>query len=400
MLRLTLKMCVIGALSILLLVPTAFICTLTKERADRRQEMVRKSSMAWGGSHQLAGPVLQVGSKQYFPEHVKVDATVQAENRHRGIYEIPFYSADVELTAVYNLPGALPKASVTLYGLRISEAEIQSSLLNDAWLGLGAGNPQESITGTGAFAAGKNTIKLKFKLLGTQRLHVLPAASRTEFRITSNWPHPNFSGASLPAERAVKPDGFSASWILNNVNPAAMAPELDAYQYGGKSEQPEDIQSSGVDFYVPVDMYARIERAVKYAALFISLTFLTFFVFEAVAGLTIHPVQYLFVGLALSLFFLLLLSLAEHIGFEGAYGLAMVACVGLVALYSQLFLRSRKRTLLLGGILIALYAFLYVVLVLEMYSLLAGSVGLFIILALTMYATRNIDWYARDTKTA
>lgn len=399
MLRLTLKMAVIGSLSILLLVPTAFICTLTKERSDRRQEMVRKSSLAWGGSHQLAGPVLLVGSKQYYPDLVKVDAAVQAENRHRGIYEIPFYSADVELSAVYNLPAALPKAGITLYGLRISEAEIQSALLNDAWIGFAAGSAGESITSSGAFAAGKNTIKLKFKLLGTQRLHVLPAAARTEFRITSNWPHPNFSGASLPAERSVKSDGFSASWILNNVNPAAMAPELDAYQYGGKIEQPEDIQSSGVDFYVPVDMYARIERAVKYAALFISLTFLTFFVFEAVAGLAIHPVQYLFVGLALSLFFLLLLSLAEHIGFEAAYAAAMFACVGLVGLYSQIFLRSKKRTLLLGGILTALYAFLYVVLVLEMYSLLAGSVGLFVILALTMYATRNIDWY-RDTKTA
>lgn len=392
MLRLTLKMAVIGSLSVLLLIPTAFICTLTKERSDRRQETIRKSSQAWGSAHVLAGPVLQVGSRQYFPELIKIDAAVQAESRHRGIYEIPFYSADVELTATYNLPADLAKASITLHGLRISETEIQSALLNNSWLSLSGEASSPQISGTAALPAGKNTITMKFKLLGTQRLHVLPAGNRTELRITSNWPHPNFSGAALPAEREVKTDGFKASWIINNVNPASMAPELARYEHE-KGEDAEDIQSSGVDFFVPVDMYARIERAVKYAALFISLTFLTFFVFEAVAGLTIHPVQYLFVGLALSLFFLLLLSLAEHTGFEAAYALAMTGCVGLIGLYSQIFLKSRRRTLLLGGILTALYGFLYIVLVLEMYSLLAGSLGLFVILALTMYATRNIDWY-------
>lgn len=397
MLRLTLKMAVIGSLSVLLLIPTAFICTLTKERSDRRQETIRKSALAWGGAHVLAGPVLQVGSKQYFPELVKIDASVQAESRHRGIYEIPFYSADVELTASYNLPADLPKASITLHGLRVSEAEIHSVLLNNAWLSLSGDGSASQISGTAAMPAGKNTISMKFRLLGTQKFHVLPAANRTELRITSNWPHPNFSGAALPAEREIRADGFKAAWTINNVNPASMAPELAAYEHE-KSDDPEDIQSSGVDFFVPVDIYARIERAAKYAALFISLTFLTFFVFEAVAGLTIHPVQYLFVGLALSLFFLLLLSLAEHIGFAGAYALAMAGCVGLIGLYSQIFLKSKKRTLMLGGILASLYGFLYVVLVLEMYSLLAGSLGLFVILALTMYATRNIDWY-KDERT-
>jgi inner membrane protein involved in colicin E2 resistance len=136
MLRLTLKMAVIGSLSVLLLIPTAFICTLTKERSDRRQETIRKSSQAWGSAHVLAGPVLQVGSRQYFPELIKIDAAVQAESRHRGIYEIPFYSADVELTATYNLPADLAKASITLHGLRISETEIQSALLNNSWLSL------------------------------------------------------------------------------------------------------------------------------------------------------------------------------------------------------------------------------------------------------------------------
>jgi inner membrane protein len=148
--------------------------------------------------------------------------------------------------------------------------------------------------------------------------------------------------------------------------------------------------------FVPVDIYAQIERASKYAMLFISLTFLTFFVFEAVAGLQIHPVQYLFVGLALSLFFLLLLSLAEHIGFARAYGLASVADLGLITAYSLKILKSRTRAGILLGVLAGLYSFLYVVLQLEMYSLLAGSIGLFLILAIVMYATRNIDWYAKE----
>ncbi|MBL8018656.1 MAG: inner membrane CreD family protein, partial [Leptospirales bacterium] len=199
---------------------------------------------------------------------------------------------------------------------------------------------------------------------------------------------------------SISSEGFKASWTFRSQDPSMLGPELDQNDFEASVKPDEDVQSFGVDFFVPVDLYAQIERAVKYSMLFIALTFLTFFIFEVVAGLQIHPVQYLFVGLALSLFFLLLLSLAEHIGFGKAYTIAATADIALIAAYTFKILNSKLRSGILFAILTGLYAFLYVILQLEMYSLLAGSIGLFVILALVMYATRNIDWYARDTRTA
>lgn len=397
MLRLTLKMAVVGAISLFLLLPTAFICTLTKERSDRRAEVIRNTSQGWGGAHVLSGPILEVQGKRFFPKSVSVTGSVQAESRHRGIFEVPFYQADLEMRAEFDAP-ALANSSVVLYGTRPGEIEISEARIGDQALSFAAAKDQPgAVAAKAGSVAGKTLVSLKFRLLGTQRLHFLPSAEKTEVRLSSNWPHPNFSGAMLPASRSINSDGFTASWTLNNRNPASVNPELQVHDYVEQTDDSEAVQSSGVDFFSPVDIYARIERAVKYAALFITLTFLTFFVFEAVASLTIHPVQYLFVGLALSIFFLLLLSLAEHIGFGAAYAIAASACVGLVWFYSRVFLRTNRRTAILGGILTALYGFLYVVLVLEQYSLLAGSVGLFIILAAAMTATRNIDWYQRET---
>ncbi|MCE9598311.1 MAG: cell envelope integrity protein CreD [Spirochaetia bacterium] len=400
MLRLSIKLAIIGTLSLLLLIPTITICSLTKERKERRDEIVQKSGMIWGSTHALAGPVIILGSKKYFPTSLDIRASVNAEVRHRGIFEVPFYSSDIEIKATYNLPGSLAKPLVVIGGLRRGEADITEATLDrETGLYFAQSEKQRQIHAlVPVMESGKHEIKMKFRLLGTQRLHFLPVANQTNVTMTSNWPHPNFSGAMLPSERSVNKDGFKATWGYQSQDPSMMGPELDQNEYEISLKPDEDVQSFGVDFFVPVDLYTQIERAVKYSMLFIALTFLTFFIFEVVAGLQIHPVQYLFVGLALSLFFLLLLSMAEHIGFGKAYVLASTADIALIAIYTLKILKSKIRSGILLAILAGLYAFLYVILQLEMYSLLAGSIGLFVILALVMYATRNIDWYARDIK--
>lgn len=396
MIRLTIKMALIGALSTMLLIPTAYICSLTKERKDRRDEVARSTGNLWGSHHEI-GTILEAGKESILPQSVDVTGSVLAETRNRGIYSLPFYSADITMQVQFFLERESQASVIRLYGVKASEADFLTSKLDDLEIRFkGDDEPRQVAAHAGTLSRGTHKLTIHFKMNGTQRLHFVPAANTLTVDLKSNWPHPNFSGSILPAERTIDANGFHAKWIVKPQNASAFLAELKNNEYRETLTEGEEATSFGVDFFVPVDIYAQIERASKYAMLFISLTFLTFFVFEAVAGLQIHPVQYLFVGLALSLFFLLLLSLAEHIGFARAYGLASVADLGLITAYSLKILKSRTRAGILLGVLAGLYSFLYVVLQLEMYSLLAGSIGLFLILAIVMYATRNIDWYAKE----
>ncbi|MBL8022206.1 MAG: inner membrane CreD family protein, partial [Leptospirales bacterium] len=203
MLRLSIKLAIIGTLSLLLMIPTITICSLTKERKERRDEIIQKSGMIWGTTHALAGPVIVLGSKKFYPTSLDVKANVNAEVRHRGIFEVPFYSSDIEITATYDLPGSLQKASAIIGGLRRGEADIGTATLDRTTaLYFTQGEKQREIRAfIPAMEGGKREIHIKLRLLGTQRLHFLPIANQTNVSMTSNWPHPNFSGAVLPAER-------------------------------------------------------------------------------------------------------------------------------------------------------------------------------------------------------
>ena len=210
--------------------------------------------------------------------------------------------------------------------------------------------------------------------------------------MTSNWPSPSFLGNHLPRTREISDSGFTAAWQI-----ASLGRELPS-QWTDRSPPSSSAHNAafGVSFYMPVSLYQLTLRATKYAILFIGLSFVAYFLFEVLCSLRLHPLQYLLVGFANAMFYLLLLSLAEHVGFGWAYFASAAASVGLVAGYSAAILGGRRRGLVIAAVLAALYAFLYMTLKAETYALLAGAAGLWISLAAVMYMTRRIDWYAQS----
>jgi len=224
---------------------------------------------------------------------------------------------------------------------------------------------------------------------GSRDLSLLPLGSTTTLAMHSNWPHPSFHGAFLPAERTITADGFDARWQVLELN--------RSYRQAFSEEEVDEsaLQQSafGVAVYQAVDVYQRSERAVKYALLFIALTFLTFFAWEQITRNPLHPLQYLMIGLALSIFYLLLIALAEHISFAAAYLSAAVALVALIGVYVAGALRSSLRGAVAGVAMSGVYALLYALVLSEDYALLLGAIVLFVALAAVMLVTRRVDWY-------
>lgn len=263
--------------------------------------------------------------------------------------------------------------------------------------------------GTGAFTDGgtgihatvgvveaKDRFKFSFPLSlnGSVGVYLTPFGQNTLVELESDFGHPSFQGNWLPTERSVSDAAFQAKWsipFLGRNYPQA---------WRGEVAMREAIEGSrfGVELVNPVDHYRMAERSVKYAGLFILLTFATVWLIEVLAGVRVHPIQYLMLGGALCLFYLLELSLSEHLGFPSAYAIASVSVIGMIGAYSVVVLRSMGRALVVGAGVALLFSYLYILLMNEDYALLIGSVGLFVILAAIMYATRRVDWYAVGTR--
>jgi inner membrane protein len=226
-------------------------------------------------------------------------------------------------------------------------------------------------------------------LSGGGSLSFLPLGDETTVTLASAWPAPSFTGAFLPTERTVSADGFTARWTV----PSMARPFPQAWRAGEVDTGVLFGSSFGASLMAPVDVYQKVTRSVKYGALFLLLPFLVFFLFEVLGGLRVHPLQYLLVGFAECLFYLLLLSLAEHLPFVAAYLAAAGAATLMVTLYASAVLHSWRRALLLAPALAAAYGFLYTTLQSEDFALLIGSIGLFVILGLVMVLTRRVDWY-------
>ncbi len=214
--------------------------------------------------------------------------------------------------------------------------------------------------------------------------------------LKSNWPDPAFRGAFLPADRSVRPDGFDAKWKVSYYG--RNYPQSWTSHDGNERFNVLSVTNSrfGVQLLSILDAYRYVERSIKYGVLFLVLVFTTFFLFEVTARQKIHPFQYLMVGAALSLFYLLLLSISEFIGFSWAYLTAGVASTLLITWYCRFFLGGGVRTLMIGAGLTGVYTFLYITLRQQDYALLMGAIALFVVLAIVMYVTRKVDWYARD----
>ncbi len=229
--------------------------------------------------------------------------------------------------------------------------------------------------------------KLTMKIKGSEQLQFVPLSGNSEYNLTSAWPNPSFNGNTLPAERQITKEGFKAKWAFNQANLP--------FDLVLTKENPinKNALAFGINMVQPADDYAQAMRTAKYAILIIGLTFALSFITELMQQKPVHPIQYILVGFALTLFYTLLLSLSEYIKFDLSYLIAAVATILLISLYAKSHFKNTKSALIFGGILLTLYGFIYVLIRLEDTALLVGSISLFLLLAIIMYATRRINWY-------
>jgi inner membrane protein len=426
------RLLVMGFLTLLLGVPLMWVDAIVGERASRRAGAVTEVSSTWAAPQTLAGPVLAVpyatswvdnsghlqrsiGRAYFLPRDVQIDARVATELRHRGIFDIPVYRSTIKVTGTFTRPDLgwvrpVPERidwdrATVMAGVSDPRGIVRRAVLG--WRG--GGIPFEGgADDAGLFSSGLHApigslkdvdpgVALPFEftleLNGTRDLRFLPAAGETVVAMNATWPHPSFFGTALPDTRAIRANGFDAQWRVQDFArpyPAQWtSADMNREQLAARGNE----SAFGVSLIQPIDIYEQADRAVKYAALFIILTFLVFFLWEVFSATLLHPMQYIFIGFAMCVFYLLLLSISEHTGFDPAYAIAASATTLLIAGYARAALGGLKQGASVFGALASLYGFLYLLLRLEDYALLAGSIGLFIALAFVMFVTRRMNWY-------
>lgn len=413
-----LKVCFMGFLILVLMIPTFFVQGLIHNRKWRQADAVQEVTQKWGGSQSIEGPVIsipylkwpnanstQISYLRVLPDVLHINANLDPEIRSRGIFDVPLYKSQLHITGSFstndlNFPVSnrlvlWDEAKITfgISDMRGIKEQVKINF-NEEEILMTSGLSRSDIFRSGVqalvpgFSASDiHTFSMDLNLNGGQKINFVPMGQETKVKLTSRWENPSFDGAFLPTEHTISEEGFEARWSVLDINRNYPQRWLD---------QNYNISGShfGVKLFMPVDVYQQTTRSVKYAILFIVLTFLAFFLSEILNNLRIHPIQYLLIGFAIVLFYLLLLSLSEHIDFGLAYGIASIGIVGMVSLYSGSVLRIKKLGVLIGALLALLYLFLYFLLQMEDLALLLGSLGLFITLGAVMYLTRNIDWYS------
>ena len=433
----------IGALTLLLLIPTFIIQELVSERKHRQTEAIEEVSSRWAGAQTVTGPVIGIPYTEmstednnthtvkkwayFLPGKLAIKAHLVPEKRYRGIYEVIVYTTELQIKGAYDSL-AFTELNIPREKLLWNEAAVffdvadVQGLKEDMVLHMTASPGTGAATSPGIATAAPGTqtsdlqlVPAKFSteqfknalsatlpawlsttngpiefsatvsLKGTGNLLFVPAGRETRAEATSSWSNPSFTGSTLPDLRTVKDSGFVASWKVLSLN----------RKYPQQWKQGVyDLNSSafGVNLIVPVDAYQQTTRSVKYAILIIVLTFTAFLLIEWIYSRPIHSLQYLLVGFALCIFYTLLLSLSEYLGFNIAYGLAALATIGLIGWYVGSMLRSSKMSLFIIFLLAVQYGFVFTLIQLQDYALLMGSLGLFITLAVVMYFSRKIKW--------
>lgn len=442
--NLTIKLGAIALLILLLLIPLLMIDGIIDDRQQLRDGVLEDIARSSSYSQQLSGPVMVVpyrkvvrtwktnektsqryeelgeerGRLYFLPERFELDGQVQTELRARGIYQARLFHADNRINGHFSLPAQLgikedfadyqfdaPFLAVGISDIRGIENALKLELDGQrldfvpgtqvGWLGEGV---RVTLPTLDTRNATELTFGFDLRLQGTGSLQVLPVGKTSHVSLAANWPHPSFIGNFLPGKREISDQGFSADWqtsffstnLQEAMNRCVMGNDCEAF----------NGRSFGVSFIDPVDQYLKSDRAIKYALLFIVLTFAGFFLFEVLKSLAVHPVQYALVGVALAFFYLLLLSLSEHIGFALAYLLSASGCVLLIGFYVCHVLHSVRHGLSFSAGLAALYGLLYGLLSAEDYALLMGSLLLFGLLGVFMVLTRKLDWYGIGQKPA
>ncbi|WP_434027562.1 cell envelope integrity protein CreD [[Pseudomonas] boreopolis] len=428
-LKLLLRFAIVGGLLLVLLVPLLLIRSVIKDRERYRDEAVQRVAQSSAGEQRFVGPLRYIpwtrevevkvrddagnttvqrrretGHLVQAPARLRIEGVLVPSVRRVGLFKVPVYVWQAQVRAtfapmryepspgrVYGQPylalgiadvrGLAGEPSLAVAG-RALELENGSGGLEPTTQGMHAPLPMPGDARDGTLPALEDVV-LDLRLSGTRSLSVVPAGDSNQVTLRSSWPHPSFGGEFLPVERQVDANGFRAQWALSSLATRAQAQLIEG-------TRPDALR---VDLFDPVDAYTQADRASKYGVLFVLLTFVGFVLLELTRQLRIHPVQYLLVGLALAIFFLLLLSLSEVVPFWQAYGMSAAACIGLQFFYLAGVLHSRSLAAGFAALLTVLYGVLYGLLVSEDNALLMGSLLLFGILAAIMWLTRRLDWY-------
>jgi inner membrane protein len=425
------KLIVVCVLALLMTIPSLFVSSLVEDRTQRRGEVIKEISSHVGGEQTLLGPTLAIpytippqsaadsirhGVYIVFPAQASASAKTTTEERHRSLFKVPVFQVDMKLDANFDLTGvpaslpagaeldwnraeivigmsdargALADGSLTLDGKAYTL--IPAAICQDITVGESS-QPVRLIllgvmAGTVARPNSQFSVSSALRFSGAQRLAMLAYGKTTHLTMQGDWPNPGFDGGYLPASRALSANGFDAEWsvpfIARGVRAEGSAESLTGL--GGTA--------LGISFIELVDPYQSVNRSLKYVLLFLGLIFLSYFVFEVTTGKRVHPAQYVLVGIAQIIFYLLLLSFAERIGFDPAFLIAGAATVSLLSINAGWVFVSHQQAIKASVIFTLLYVLIYLLLRLEDNALLVGAVASFLAIAAAMYLTRNIDWY-------
>jgi len=425
--HMVIKAILIGMLTLFLMIPMIFISELIKEREITANSATAEVYQKWSGTQTINGPILTIPTYelitnqegklektmsviQIFPESLNIKSEIESQELKRGLYEIVVYNVPIELTGSFVLPDELKNLSEealknifiqdAMLNIGISDLRGISEQIEMKWgdqqLSLNPGIKQAVIIQSGVSVpvdmktllnAGTVAFSVTIKLKGSESLSFVPLGKTTIVDMRSNATTPSFTGNFLPVDRNVTDTGFTCNWKVMHLN--RNYPQVIT---GSRWQNDIDSSAFGVSLLLPVQHYQQSMRSVKYAILIILLTFVVSFFVEILQKKRIHPLQYLLIGAALCLFYSLLISISEHTNFTIAYVIASVMTVAMITLYMLGVLKIRKTALTIGGLLALLYLYIFVLIQMETYALLAGSIGLFVILAIIMFFSQRINW--------
>jgi inner membrane protein len=432
----TAKMILVGLLTLALLIPLEFVKNLITERSQRQEEVKSEINDKWGQSVYFYGPILKIpytyfeetisinektkesikekkaytSYAYFFPETLQSKANVTTKVLNRNNYESVVFNSAMKFNGNYITPDfsskdildeniQWDKATILIQTTNLksikNEVKIRFGTSNYTFEPVYNSNAKDSTESleTGYIDMKKqlisNTVKFNFDITynGSKQIKMVPIGKTTQVQMQSNWAAPSFTGNFLPDDKTKKitANGFTANWKILHINRAFTQQVFDTLPDLGQ-------YSFGVDFVIPIDQYQQNIRASKYGFLVIGLTYLIFFLIQSISKINIHIFQYSMIGLALIMFYTLLISITEHSSFTFAYIIAAAAVVLMIGLYSVSILKDRKFPLFIGISLSVLYSFIYIIIQLENYALMVGSIGLFLILGAIMYFSRKIDW--------
>ncbi len=428
----TAKMLVVGFLLVVLLIPLLFVQNLIEERGHRQKEVVHEINKKWGNEIVLSGPILKIPYKifkenrvynpdgkytttqetviedaYFFPEFLEINTAANTKPLHRSIFESVVFNADIRVNGSFpaidfSETDILPENVLWDKAILLVKTSNLKGIRNTLVINFNAAqfymlpkyadeylNTLESkpIPDFSEISSSPVSFSFNMNVNGSDAIKFIPIGKETTASMKSNWPSPGFTGEFLPEDgsREINSSGFKASWKILQINRQfeqsffGNLPDLTKFAFG-------------TQLIVTVDEYQKSERTAKYGFMVIGLTLLVFFLIQLISKVYIHPFQYVMVGLALIMFYTLLISISEHSSFFKAYIIAALSVLGLITLYSRTILKGMKFPALICFSLATLYSYIFVIIQLENYALITGSIGLFLILAIIMFVSKKIDW--------